>query len=626
MCHDGRFVARQYRDQHNVKLASVYRDETPARDAYAREARAGVVVYGSPLSATSATVVTPSEILDAYLERGEVALTEFDGGFVIVVLDEARGELIIVNDRMATHAVAYVSDNQRFAFAPEGKGALLAAAMEPRLDVEGALEFLSLGFASAERTLLRGVSLLPPAHVVRIVLRNASFTLEQYWDLAFREDRRLRRESVAASALFDVLKANVGRAAEAAEGGFDLLLTGGYDSRTLLALLEATGCLPRRTITWGVTDTIPASDPYIARRLALQFGVPFEFMCYDHDTFAEQAEIWTFVSEIGTDNLGNFAAGPGFLVDAGELAPAVFNGDQLLGSGGIPVSFEDAFEVGTGLPYRGLAPGLAAMVFPERREEVAELVRARLMRMAMERKGEPNKDIQDYLNWQTHTIRWLNAPMYHREPMLSPWRPLAHRSAIDLFVQLPASHRVDKRLLVRMLERCVPHVLREPINSANSLVDWSVAFSSRSSTGTFFRLAAEETLFLDAEIGTFFDVDAFRRVLTGFLETSQVPIERVPSKIGKVADVRRRFATSYASSLAIRGTQRAIKRLMGRHVGASSTRVLWRVVLVNLLLRVIHRGWFRTGAPWQATLERHLGTTEGWPAPAGCSTVPGDTP
>ena len=613
--HGRHFDMRQYRDDDRVKLAAVYREDAPASDTYLRHKGVGVIVYGSPLGALHSEVVTASELIDVYLGGGEAALTDLDGGFLIAVLDEPRGELIVVNDRTATHTLTYVADRDRFTFAPEAKAALLASEREPRLDVTGSLEFLSVGYPVGQRTLFADACIMPPGHVLRVVLRDGSFELSPYWDLTFRENPSLRDERAAVAALTDTLTENVTRAAQAARGKYDLLLTGGHDSRALLELADGTGSPPRRAIGWGVDAGIPASDPYIARRLAAHYGVPFTFLHYDFDSFCEQAERWAFISEIGSDNLGNFAAGPHALTDT-AVAPAVFNGDQLLGFGGIPLSFTDAFEVGTGLPYRGLAPGVAAMLSPERASEAADRTRDGLLRMALDRRGEPNKDVQDYLVWQAQGIRLLNAPMFHREPMVSPWRPLAHRSAIEFFEQLPASWRVDKRLLVRMLETRTSGVLDLPIASANSLVDWTTGFTSASPTGEFFRAVAAEALFLEDEIGTFFDADAFRAVLGGYLDARHVPISRAPRVEKSVVRLRRGVSRWRLASLVVRGAQRVGSRMMGRAMGASTTRVLWRIVLLSLLLRTIREGWFTTGAPWQTASLKPMADAVPWPSMA----------
>ena len=616
--HGRFFDVRQYRDDDRVKLAAVYRDNAPAADTYVRQRGVGLIVYGSPLGALNSDVVAPAEIIDMYLRGGEAALTDLDGGFLIAVLDEPRGELILVNDRTATHTLTYVADDHRFTFAPEAKSALLAAERQPRLDVTGALEFLSVGYPVGSRTLFEGACIMPPGHVLRVALRDGSFQLTPYWDLAFHENTSLRDERVAVATLFDTLTANVARAANTAKGGYDLLLTGGHDSRALLALAAMTQRMPRRAVSWGVDASIPTSDPYIARRLAASYGVPFTFFRYDFESFYEQAERWTFISEIGSDNLGNFAAGPHALIDTG-IAPAVFNGDQLLGFGGIPLSFADAFEVGTGLPLCGLAPGVAAIVSPTKASEAADRTRDGLMRSAMGRRGEPNKDVQDYLVWQAQGIRLLNAAMFHREPMVSPWRPLAHRSAIEFFEQLPASMRVDKLLLVKMLETRTPGALDLPIASANSLVDWTAAFTSASPTGEFFRAVADEALFLDDEVGTFFDADAYRAALGTYLHARHTPISRAPSVESAVVGLRRAASRSRLASLLVRGTQRLANRMVGRAVGASTTRVLWRIVLLNLLLRTIREGWFVGGAPWQSAPLSHVEHAARWPSTA----VPG---
>ena len=597
--HDGRFVIEHYLDRERLQLAGVHRSDDTLRHTYEPTRRVGIAFYGSPYAPLTESPAQPTDVLEAYSAGGVAALLAFEGAFVIVVVDEDLGELIIVNDRLATHTVAYIADLGSFTFAPEAKAALYAASREPQLDTTGALEYLSLGYPVGQRTLFEGVARMPPASVLRVALADASFTETRSWDLTFREDRSLRRETEAVDALYNSLQAAVARATKALEGRYDLLLTGGYDSRILLALAAASGRRPQRAIAWGVDDAIPGSDPYIARRLAVQYGVPFAFMHYDHETFPTRAEPWTYISELGSDNLGNFAAGHGALTSDASLAPVVVNGDQLLGFGGIPVSFMDAFEVGTGLPYAGLAPGMRCLVRPERAIEARERTCATLMAMALPRSDGPHKDTQDYLAWHTTGVRWLGAPMYYREPMVSAWRPLVDRETIDLFARLPQLLRVDKRLLVRMLHHHLPTALDLPIASANSLVDWTIAFSSRTPTGAYFTEAVSDPSLLDTEVGAFIDADALRSAMTAFIQARHEPLDRTPGATQAVTGLRRSVARWHLTSVAARRVQRLLKRASGRAVGASLPRVLWRVMLLNVLLKTIERGWFHRGPPWK---------------------------
>ena len=610
--HDGRFSVERYLDGEPMQLAGVHRSDDTLNHGYERARRVGVVVYGAPHVPGLHEPAQPTDVLEAYSAGGVEALLVFDGAFVIVIVDETRGELIIVNDRLATHTVAYIADNDSFTFGPEAKAVLRAASREPLLDTTGALEFLSIGYPIGQRTLFRDVARMPPAAILRVSLFDASFTETTAWDLAFREDRALQNEPAAVDALYETLQVAVTRATKALEGRYDLLLTGGYDSRALLALAAASGRLPQRAIAWGVDDTIPASDPFIARRLASQYRVPFAFMHYDHETFALRAEPWTFISELGSDNLGNFAAGHDALTSDASLAPAVMNGDQLLGFGGIPATFEDAFEVGTGLPLAGLAPGMRSLVRPERADDASERTAATLMAMALQRREGPHKDTQDYLAWHTTGVRWLGAPMYYREPMVSAVRPMVDRETIDLFARLPQLFRVDKRLLVRMLQRRLPVALDLPIASANSLVDWTAAFSSQTPTGAYFTRAASDASVLDTELGTFIDADALRSAIASFIEARHEPLDRTPSGTSAITGLRRAVARWRVASLAARRIQRLLTRASGRAVGAPQHRVLWRVMLLNVLLRTIDRGWFHHGPPWKPSLPEPADGTPLW--------------
>ena len=595
--------------ERSLQLGVVQRPDAPARFAWCAQRRTGVVVYGAPLHPMHSGIVPADDVLEWYLHGGANALGELDGGFTVIALDVPKRRLVIINDRMATHTVQYAHVDGAFAFAPEAKAVVRSLLLQPELDLQGGVEFLTRGFALGDHTLLAGVRLLPPASVLSVDLDNASYRVERYWHLQFSSHMRMRSPDDAVEVAHDTLRGCVERAARAVPAGhYDLLMTGGLDSRALLAMGASLGCLPRRTVTWGVAEDIERSDPTIARELAAMYGVRHTFTPYDHDGFEQHARRWAFISELGSDNLGSFASGADFLLQGEPLASAVFNGDQVLGFGGLPVSHDDAIEAGTGIPADGLAPGIAAL-FGDHGPEVAAMVRGSIDDLLNGRHDEAPKNVLDFLGWHTHGVRWLNAPLNHREPMVSPWRPLVHRPALELFESLPSWARIDKVLLPRILQRHYPEVARVPVASANALVDWNLAFTREQPTCRYFTSLVGSERVLESNLGQLLDRDRFRATVQSYLATGFSSIDRRPSPDTLIREARRRVARSRTASLALRQAQRWMNTVRRRRTGASTARVVQRIALIELFISAIDEGWF-TSRPGGSspTTTVHAGT------------------
>lgn len=586
-----------YLIDNNLLLGAYYRAFAASGNAYCSTVHFGVVVYGYPIDSGRGCRVSASEVLATYQRDGIDALGRLDGGFQITVVDHVRRRLFIVNDRMATCPLHVWRGPGRFAFGPDAKTVLVLSGATPALDAVAALEFLSMGYAVGTRTLFTGIELLEPAQVLEVSLDDGTTRQRTYWELRFQPRQRLT-EAEAAGDLHTALQASIRAAMTPKPVGIQLLLTGGLDSRTLLALMCETGFPPDQAMSWGVTDDISESDVAVASQLAADYQIPFRFLRYDQDTFDRQAEPWAYVSELGSDNLGNFVAGPNFLYRAGPVAPVVLNGDQLFGTGGIPVGRKDAFEVASDLPFAGPVAGLKPLLKDHQREPVGEIASAGVRRLAEPRWCDPPKDLQDYLGHHLRIARWLNAPTYFREPMVSTLRPLLHQPAVDLFQTLPAGLRVDKRLLVAMLRRYLSPVLKRPLARANSLVDWDRAFTADGPTAAYFRALLLDERLRQSVLAEFMDWQAVEAALEDYMANAQAPLSRQPAMTSRIMQIRRASSRSQLGSLTIRGIQRTVNRLLGRQVGAGTQRVLKRLVLLSLLLRIMDSGWFHKGAPW----------------------------
>ena len=586
--HHPSILGRALHVEAGCVVGAVYRRGEPPDVAVDAATGVAVVVTGRPIDPERGRRASAADVLTGFASRGIDHVTGLDGGYVVLVLERRAGRLTVVNDRTATQPMHLLRGDAVVALAPEGKGATALAGVTPRLDVDGALEFLAYGHAIGARTLLAEVELLEPASVVRVDLAEAQAAVRRSWDLGFSDDAR-RSERQATDDLHERLEASVAAAVDTVTPNTQVLLTGGYDSRTLLAYLLGAGHAPARAVTWGTRDDLAGSDVTIARGLAADAGVPFVFARYGDETFEERARSWTVVSELASDNLGNFAGGPAMLLDGDGEPPLTFIGDHMFGAGGIPLDASDALEAAVGVPGDGSLPvGLRSVLRPAAQADAAEVVHAGVRALVARREHVHPKDLQDYLAYHVRLARWLNAPTYFREPMLAVCRPMVHAPILEWFGSLPPALRVDRRIHVRLLERRFPVLARTPVATVSSLIDWDQAFRGTGPTARNLAGLLEPARLAASPLGPLLDVDAITERRRAF---ANAPVQRGPERSARwLPRLRRALSRSRLGSTALRHLQRGTTRALGRSVGVSADRALVRIGLLSLLVACIDDG------------------------------------
>lgn len=114
-------------------------------------------------------------LLAAYREWGSSMFSKLRGIFAFGIWDAQSEELVLARDRMGVKPLYYTIKDDVLAFASE-----LSAFTDrsPTLDRESVSLFLSLMYVPSPRTMLEGVSKLPPGHVLRY--KKGEYTLENF--------------------------------------------------------------------------------------------------------------------------------------------------------------------------------------------------------------------------------------------------------------------------------------------------------------------------------------------------------------------------------------------------------------------------------------------------------------
>jgi asparagine synthase (glutamine-hydrolysing) len=198
-----------------------------------------------------------------------------DGDFVLTVVLLDRGRLFVCTDALNRLPMYIRHSGTRLTLAREVKiHSGLDGAGKPNR--QALAETLALGFPLGGRTFIENVSYVAPASVFAVELEPFAVKHATYrsWNLeSLAEKKHLNQEHVRD--LVDIFVSTCKKQASLDEHGPVVLsLSGGNDSRSVLAGLQRAGCTTR-----GVTF-LPArgaeADRRLAERIAQAFGIEWE--------------------------------------------------------------------------------------------------------------------------------------------------------------------------------------------------------------------------------------------------------------------------------------------------------------------------------------------------------------
>ena len=523
-----------------VAVAQVWRRADLSATDWAIERDAAVLVNGAVLEQGPAPRrVNARTLLDRYLERGTLEPRRLDGAFVLMIADLRRGAVTVCNDRIGTLPLYYVQTGDTVAFAPEAKALFAALGRAPVLSRTGIVNFLACGYCLDDTTLFEEIRFLTPGSALEIDVASAQCAVRRYWQIHYAPAKELTRRSAAEAALYDATRKAHELTVSDLPHGADLLLSGGWDSRGILAFLDAIGRPPRTAIAWGRTKDVPHSDPFIAESLARRYGVPFEFRAYDTDALPEHAGTWCHRLELGNDNIGCLAEGGSLLLEHyATSADVTLVGDEAWGWSGHPRTERAAREAV--LPAT-LGREVLGCLKPAVREECRSLYEAQIDRVLAPCGNDHPADRRDFLYLHGRVARFIFALGYYKELVVEIRRPFLLAGVLDVMAAIPHRLRAEKNLYISMIARHFPEAAAFPLRRAESLPAWSYDLRMKPAVRDFFLDLLDESRLPD-EVAALLDLDAFGELKRSFFDARPPApsTRRARGSIGKHLPLRLR--------------------------------------------------------------------------------------
>lgn len=186
-------------------------------------------------------------ILHLYDEMGTACLDELNGDFAFALWDARQQSLWLARDRMGVRPLYYTDIGGTLFFASEIKALTEAPGFAAELDPIALDQVFTLWAPIAPRTAFRGVSELPPGHMM--IARGRERIVRPWWRLAFPTDGVFEAPADAAGELGALLEdaTRIRLRADVPVGSY---LSGGLDSSLITAL--AARLAPGRLETFSV--------------------------------------------------------------------------------------------------------------------------------------------------------------------------------------------------------------------------------------------------------------------------------------------------------------------------------------------------------------------------------------
>jgi asparagine synthase (glutamine-hydrolysing) len=272
-----------------------------------------------------------SWLVHLYEEEGNQFFEKLNGLFSGLLIDKRQGKAFLFNDRYGVERIYWHETEDAIFFASEAKALLRVSPELREFDQEGVAQFLTFGCTLGQRTLFRGIQLLPGASVWSF--ENGWCQRKKYFSPEMWESQPTLTAEAFQSRFQETFKRILPRYLES-DSKIGISLTAGVDSRMIMA------CLPRTeekpicyTFTGEKRDTL---DARLAARVAEACDLEHQILRIGPDFFSNFASYVDRTVYVTDGSLGSLGAHEIYLNNqARAVSPVrltgVFGGEILRG-------------------------------------------------------------------------------------------------------------------------------------------------------------------------------------------------------------------------------------------------------------------------------------------------------
>ncbi|MBX0295449.1 asparagine synthase-related protein [Haloarcula nitratireducens] len=408
---------------------------------------------------------------ERYAADGTSFLSGVNGNFTGVIYDRARGDLLLLSDRLGTRPIHYYETDDGVVFSTNIQSLPLHPAVDTDFDLDYLTEYFSMKQTYGVKTPLRGVEKVHPGSVVSVDVDTGETTTERYWEPVY--DPVDASAEQLAEQLAETMKDVVADWTADSETDYGLLLSGGSDSRLVLAALDSLDV----PVTGFHLNEWRNREARIAERVADAVGIDFQLLKRGEDYQAEALERESkrsnFVGYFNQNHAGGFADRLRSECDmllTGHYGDTLFKGDDL------PTADIDLGPAGSfDLPVERRFEDLDALIGERAKSKPSYLRSPRsteeIYAENVTRRGDSLVDHGvEYRSLREATVckRYpvTNSAsqffLYATAQFIPSGTPFLDNRLIDLFLKIPAEHFLRGDLINRATAKLSPPLAEIP--------------------------------------------------------------------------------------------------------------------------------------------------------------------
>jgi asparagine synthase (glutamine-hydrolysing) len=210
-------------------------------------------------------------IIHLYEEHGSRCVEFLRGMFAFAIWDANRQTLFAARDRLGKKPFYYAATSKGFFFSSEINPLYEIAEIDKRVDSDALDLYMSYGYIPSPRSILKGISKLPPAH--HLTVEKGRLRIQRYWNLSYAP--KLKVSFAEAQRLLDEKICEATRIRLYSDVPLGCFLSGGVDSSLILSNMARLTSRPVKTFSIGFPDKAFDETPY-ARQAAKRFSTEHE--------------------------------------------------------------------------------------------------------------------------------------------------------------------------------------------------------------------------------------------------------------------------------------------------------------------------------------------------------------
>ncbi len=263
-----------------------------------------------------------------YEKTGTDFAVSLNGSFLILIYELDTEKLIIINDRLGLFPLYYSIVENGLIFGTTIQGILADKSIQREPDLTAISEFLTFDHMLGQRTMIDAIKLLPQSSILKY--ENHRLKISSYYNFEFTKKHPLKTDDAYIEELIHYMRQAVARQS-ISNLPTGLLLSGGLDSRFILAIMAEQKLLDLNTFTWSIPGS---DDSRYAKECADKSKAHHHFYELKPDWLVEKAEQAILLTS-GNGNLTNLHAFA-TLDEEAKIANIIykgFMGDAMFGFG-----------------------------------------------------------------------------------------------------------------------------------------------------------------------------------------------------------------------------------------------------------------------------------------------------